>query len=193
MDLQLESLEEALNSLGAVLQQRRTPYSLLVVGGSSLLLLRLIDRPTGDLDVIGLADNGQYHKLETLPEPLATAATQVAQAFDLAENWLNTGPASLMDFGLPPGWEERIEVRRYAGLEVHLPSRFDQICFKLYAAADRGPNDKHFTDLQQLNPTSDELKEAARWTVTQDPSEGFRQLLFGCLSALGVEVSNADL
>ena len=84
MDLQLEALEEALTSLGAVLEQRRTPYSLLVVGGSSLLLLRLIDRPTGDLDVIGLVDNGQYRKLDQLPEPLATAASQVGQALGLA-------------------------------------------------------------------------------------------------------------
>ncbi|MHB8329213.1 MAG: DUF6036 family nucleotidyltransferase, partial [Acidimicrobiales bacterium] len=164
MQFQLEALEEALRSLGAVLEQRRTPYSLLVVGGSSLLLLRLIDRPTGDLDVIGLAENGHYRKVESLPEPLATAAEQVGRALDLADNWLNTGPASLMDFGLPPGWEERVEVRQYGGLEIHLPSRFDQVCFKLYAAVDRGPNDKHFRDLTELHPTSDELKRAARWT-----------------------------
>jgi hypothetical protein len=146
-----------------------------------------------DLQLESLEDNGQYHKLETLPQPLATAAMQVAQAFDLADNWLNTGPASLMDFGPPPGWKDRIEVRRYGGLEIHLPSRVDQICFKLYAAVDRGRNDKHHSDLQVLNPTSDELKMAARWTITQDPSEGFRHELLGCLSRLGVEVTNADI
>jgi hypothetical protein len=192
MDLQLEALEEALTSLGAVLEQRRTPYSLLVVGGSSLLLLRLIDRPTGDLDVIGLVDNGQYRKLDQLPEPLATAASQVGQALGLADNWLNTAPASLMDFGLPEGWEIRVEVRRYGALGVHLPSRFDQICFKLYAAVDRGPKDKHYMDLQALEPTAEELVEAARWTVTHDPSEGFRSQLVQCLATLKVEFSDAD-
>jgi Nucleotidyltransferase of unknown function (DUF6036) len=192
MDFQLEALEEALTSLGAVLEQRRTPYSLLVVGGSSLLLLRLMDRPTGDLDVIGLADKGRYRKLDQLPEPLATAASQVGQALGLADNWLNTAPASLMDFGLPEGWESRIEVRRYGGLEIHLPSRFDQICFKLYAAADRGPKDKHYTDLQALKPTTDELIAAARWTVTHDPSEGFRIQLTQCLATFDVEFSDAD-
>jgi hypothetical protein len=80
MPFQLEALEEALRTLGAVLQQRGTPYSILVVGGGSLLLLRLIDRPTGDLDVVGLAEKGEYHKIETLPAPLATAAAQVARA-----------------------------------------------------------------------------------------------------------------
>jgi len=192
MPFQLEALEEALRSLGAVLQQRRTPYSLLVVGGGGLLLLRLIDRPTGDLDVVGLADNGNYVKVEVLPRPLAEAALQVAQALDLPDDWLNTGPASLMDFGLPAGWEERIEVRQYGGLQVHIPSRFDQVCFKLYAAVDRGPDDKHFKDLQLLEPSPEELRTAARWTVTHDPSEGFRKELIGCLGTLGVEMNDAD-
>jgi hypothetical protein len=193
MLFQLEVLEEALNSLGAILRERRTPYSILVVGGSSLLLMRLIDRPTGDLDVIGLSEGGHYRKIETLPLPLATAAEQVGQALELANNWLNTGPASLMDFGLPRGWEDRIEIRQYGGLELHLPSRLDHICFKLYAAVDRGPDDKHYLDLKELQPTTNELKLAARWSTTHDPSEGFRQELLGCLSTLDAEVGDADL
>jgi hypothetical protein len=192
MPFQLEALEEALRTLGAVLQQRGTPYSILVIGGGSLLLLRLIDRPTGDLDVVGLAEQGVYRKIETLPAPLATAAAQVARALELADTWLNTGPASLMDLGLPSGWEDRISVRTYGALEVHISSRFDLICFKLYAAVDRGPNDKHYNDLQELEPTADELTQAARWTITHDPSEGFRSELLGCLASLGMEVSDGD-
>jgi hypothetical protein len=192
MLFQLKSLEEALRSLGAVLQQRRTPYGLLVVGGSGLLLLRLIDRPTGDLDVVALSENGSYAKVEVLPQPLVEAAIQVARALDLSEDWLNAGPASLMDFGLPEGWEGRIEVRQYGGSEVHIPSRFDQSCFKLYAAVDRGPNDKHSRDLQLLEPSPEELRGAARWTITHDPSDGFRKELLGCLSDLGVEMNDAD-
>lgn len=192
MPFQLEALEEALRTLGAVLQQRGTPYSILVIGGGSLLLLQLIDRPTGDLDVVGLAEQGVYRKIETLPAPLATAAAQVARALELADTWLNTGPASLMDLGLPSGWEDRISVRTYGALEVHISSRLDLICFKLYAAVDRGPNDKHYNDLQELEPTADELTQAACWTITHDPSEGFRSELLGCLASLGVEVSDGD-
>jgi hypothetical protein len=193
MAFQLEALEEALRTLGAVLQQRGTAYSILVIGGGCLLLLRLIDRPTGDLDVVALAEKGVYRKIETLPAPLATAAAQVARALELADTWLNTGPASLMDLGLPAGWEDRISVRTYGALEVHISSRFDLICFKLYAAVDRGPNDKHYSDLQELEPTANELTQAARWTITHDPSEGFRSELLGCLASLGVEVSDGDL
>lgn len=42
--MQLEGLEEALRSLGAVLESRQLTYRLLVAGGSSLLLLGFIDR-----------------------------------------------------------------------------------------------------------------------------------------------------
>ena len=62
-------------------------------------------------------------------------------------------------------------------------SRYDQIHFKLYAAADQGG--RHFTDLKKLSPTADELLAAMRWTFTQDVSEGFRQVVGEVLQALG--------
>ena len=193
MDVQREALEEALATLGAVLQEQRTPYELLAVGGSGLLLLGLINRPTGDLDVIALLQRGVFEKLESLPEPLQVAADQVGEALGLDDRWLNTGPSSLMDLGLPRGLEHRLVTRQYGGLCLHLPSREDQICFKLYAAVDRGPDDKHYEDLKILEPTRDELIVGARWTVTHDISEGFRQMLKDCLASLGVEVSDDEL
>jgi hypothetical protein len=193
MDFQREALEEALETLGALLQERRSPFELLAIGGSGLLLLGLIDRPTGDLDIIALLQGDAFHKLDSLPEPLAVAAQQVGEALGLGERWLNTGPSSLMDFGLPEGWEGRLTTRQYGGLCLHLPSREDQICLKLYAAVDRGPNDKHYEDLKALEPTQEELLFAARWTVTHDPSEGFRGELVQCLADLGVEVLNDNL
>jgi hypothetical protein len=66
----------------------------------------------------------------------------------------------------------------------------DQVHLKLYAAVDQGPG-KHEADLRALEPTRDELLAAARWTLTHDPSSGYRHVLEQALVALGV--SDASL
>ena len=66
-------------------------------------------------------------------------------------------------------------------LTVHFASRIDQIHFKLYAMVDQGAG-KHEADLRALAPTTAELLEAARWTRTHDPSEGFREELVAALA-----------
>jgi hypothetical protein len=111
----------------------------------------------------------------------------------LSEDWLNAGPADLLQFGLPTGFEQRVVTRRYRSLTVHLASRFDQICLKLYATVDQGPRSKHAADLRQLRPTDDELRAAARWAGTHDPSEGFRHELRAALKVFGVEDADAEL
>ena len=78
-------------------------------------------------------------------------------------------------------------------LVVNLAGRYDQICFKLYAAVDQGPRSKHVQDLRLLGPTEEELLAAARWTVTHDPSEGFRAMLAQALAFLGVEDADASI
>jgi len=191
--LESAALDEALWTLGTVLEARGSSYALVVVGGSSLLLLGLIDRPTRDLDVLGLVLPDRYVKLDVLPEPLAKAVADVGDALGLANDWLNIGPASLLDFGLPAGFRDRVTIRRFGALELHISSRLDQVCFKLYAAVDQGPRSRHFADLTSLAPSFEELRFAARWTVTHDPSPGFRQELLAALERFGVVVDEDDL
>jgi hypothetical protein len=111
------------------------------------------------------------------------------------DTWVNNGPASLFDFGLPQGFEQRVTVRRFGPLEVHIPGRVDLLAFKLYAAVDHSGNrnNKHLRDVQDIEPTPDELIQAARWTRTHDPSEGYKGELVKILASLGVEVSDADV
>lgn len=123
---------------------------------------------------------------KTLPPDLAEAVADVARVLDLPANWMNGGPTSLLRFGLPEGFVGRLERRVYGGLGLSLASRYDQIHFKLFAAADDRPRGKHHVDLQRLQPTRDELLAAARWTKTHDPSEGFALMLAGVLAAFGV-------
>ena len=183
-------LEDLLAGLGQVLEARGLAYTLVTVGGGSLLLQRLSVRPTRDLDVIAVGDGQGLRKAEVLPAPLLEAARDVGIGAGVAENWLNAGPAGLIDFGLPAGFIERCEVRRFDSLTLLIASRFDQICFKLYAAVDQAPASKHLDDLRLLEPTADELIAAARWSMTHDPSEGYRAQLLPLLRMLGV--SDAD-
>ena len=192
-DMNAAILEQALEALGAVLAERGLRYELVAVGGSSLMLLGLLARPTKDLDVVARVEEGAYVRADPLPQGLADAVRDVGVALDLAGDWLNAGPASLMDFGLPQGFEERTTIRRFGGLALHVVSRRDQICLKLYAATDQGMRSKHADDLRRLRPTRGELLAGARWTRTHDPSEGFRQILLHTLHELGVNDVEAEL
>lgn len=159
----------------------------MVVGGSGLLVLGVIERATRDVDLVALRVGSELEKPDPLPEPLRKARDRVARDFSLPEQWLNPGPAGLLDFELPAGFLDRVESRRYGNhLTVHFASRFDQIHFKLYAAVDAGPG-KHSQDLEALEPAREELLLAARWTSTHDPSPGFEEVLRRVLSHYGVD------
>jgi len=186
-----ERAHELLAALSEQLVARGHHYELVVVGGSGLLALGFTDRPTRDVDVVALWDTGSLRKAKPLPQELIEARNRVARDFGLPENWLNPGPSDLMDLGLPKGFLDRVQTQSFGdGLTVHFASRLDQIHFKLYAFVDQGAG-KHEQDLRALAPTAEELIQAARWTRTHDPSEGFRQMLGRGLRYLGVE--DADL
>jgi hypothetical protein len=187
------SLERALSALGELLESRGLEYRLAGVGGGAMLLLGLLDRPTNDLDLVAQVEEDGTVGVDPLPAPLREAITDVARALDLPANWLNPGPASLMDLGLPAGFLERAHVRRYGSLEILLADRFDQIHFKLYASVDQGPRSKHFADLRALQPNHEELLCAARWARTHDPSEGFRTELVKALETFGTGVGDESL
>lgn len=183
-------LEESLAILGESLAERGVEFELVAVGGGSLLLLGLISRPTADLDIVALIKAGRYIKPAVVPADLVDAARATARVLGIREDWINAGPAALMDFGLPTGFADRTVERRYGALVVHLAGRRDQVFLKLYAAVDQGPSSKHWQDLVALRPGREELLDAARWAMTHDPSPGFRTELMKALASLGVE--NAD-
>jgi hypothetical protein len=186
-----KDVETILSALGEQIEQTsEDTFELLVCGGSALNILGLIERTTGDVDVLAYVRRGNggrilIIKADPLRPELSAAAAKVARDFDLQDKWLNAGPASAVDLGLPNGIMERVVTRRFGQkLTIHFLGRFDQIHFKLYAAVDQGAG-KHLDDLQALKPTSDEIEQAARWTMTHDVSDGFKQNLKTLLSYLG--------
>jgi hypothetical protein len=184
-------VENILSALGEQLEDLlKESLEILICGGSALNVLGLVQRATEDVDVLAYVrrDKGgkvSLVKAEPLTDELVAAAKKVARDFNLPEKWLNPGPASAVDLGLPDGLMERVITRKYGKkLIAHYLGRYDQIHFKLYASVDQGAG-KHLDDLLALKPTSDELENAARWTMTHDISEGFKQNLKSLLNYLG--------
>jgi len=184
--------EDLLHALADQLAARGESYTLAVVGGSALLALGLISRATRDIDVLAIVEDRQLVSAQPLPATLLDAAHTVARDFGLSDEWLNPGPTSLLDLGLPDGFYERAQHRIYGpGLEILFASRVDQIHLKLYATVDQGAG-KHLDDLEALQPTGQELIDAARWSRSHDPSEGYRSILARVLAHFGVDDGNLD-
>lgn len=132
-------------------------------------------------------EKGILNGLKPLPSYLLEAVHQVAADLDLGKNWLNSGPADLVDPGLPPGFTARLHRKKYGDrLTINYISRIDQIYFKLYAAVDSGPG-YHVDDLLALEPSMEEIAAAAAWAVTHDVSPGFKMILKDMLIKFGYE------
>lgn len=188
-----DSLDRALGLLGELLAARDHPFRHFVVcGGSSLLALGLVRRTTTqDVDILARIDAEHLVTPRPLPDWLRAAADDVGRQLDLPRDWLNDQVAdeTLFQCGLPEGLQQRLTARSYGPrLRISYISRRDQIFLKLHAAVDRGGG-RHLQDLLDLKPEASELRDAARWARTQDPSEGFRLLLGEMLQHLG----HADL
>ena len=170
-------VEDLFTALSHELAMRGTALTeLCVIGGAALGVLGLVDRPTKDVDVVAVAESVggivRVRSASPLPDELAEAVAEVAGQMGIETEWLNCGPAGLVDWGLPDGFEARLVARDYgASLRIHFASRLDQICFKTYAAADVAG--RHLTDLIALVPSATEMDFAFGWVIQQDPSEGF--------------------
>ncbi len=188
MTIDKSTLDKALGLLGELLVARqRHAQHFVVCGGSSLLALGLVRRTTTrDVDILARMEDGNLVPAKPLPDWLLEDARDAGTELGLPEGWLNTGPAdeSFFRLGLPEGLAGRVTTRDYGALlRISFISRYDQIHLKLYATADQDAG-RHYQDLQDLKPTAEELLAAARWTRTQDPSDGFLQVLGRVLAAL---------
>ncbi len=174
-----QATEAALTALGERLAHAHSPCTIVVVGGTALNLLGLVDRPTIDVDVLArVGETGELQPPDPLPNALVQAIAAVARDRGLLEHWVNTTVADQWRFGLPPGLPSRIHWRPFAALTVGLVDRRDLIFFKLYASADQtGPDNVHVRDLLALRPSDDELDDAAAWVARQDASPDFRAVV----------------
>jgi hypothetical protein len=139
--------EETFQALNDELKQQHIQRELVICGGAALIALQIISRETRDVDVLK----------PRIDIALQKAAKAVAKNLGLVENWLNNGPAMLMN-ELPPDWDSHCEaVFSGSHLTVRALGRRDLIYSKLYAAADRMSD---VDDLVAIKPTEDELESA---------------------------------
>ena len=192
MEITSDHLDPALAALGEQLASAREAVHLVVIGGSGLLAIGAISRSTRDVDVVAVVRAGKLVSADPLPAAVADAAALVARDLGLEQAWLNPGPSSLLQSGLPEGFLQRVVRRDYgSALRVSFASRIDQVFFKLYAWADRRePRD--FADLNELQPTEAELHAAARWARTHDMPGPFDEELARALADLGVQDEGRD-
>jgi hypothetical protein len=191
-------LEQALQTVGQVLQDRGLSYDLVAIGGGALLLQGIVLRPTEDLDIVARAGEDSWVYAKPFPEPLETAIRDVGHAMGLSladsaeKDWINPGPAILARLGLPEGFESRVEIRRYGGLVLRLASRFDLIHLKLWAVTSSTRRFRRRVDLDDLvalRPTPDEWRSAVRWCARLDGRPDFYRLeAKPILEELGVDL-----
>ena len=173
---QMSDLEQALGAVGDNLAMSGEAVSIVIVGGAALQLLGVVQRTDCVVDVVALRQEGRIglRAPNPLPASLARAVAAVARSRGLPDDWLNTRVARLWDDGLPAGFARRLEWRDFGGLSIGVAARFDLIFFTVYAAAeDNGPASSHFQDLLSLQPSPEELGDAARWIHGRDPTSAF--------------------
>ena len=191
--IDISKLNEALQLLNEQLVLTDAPATEIVVcGGSALIATGLVPRTTQDVDIVALMKAEVLVDSEPLPEYLIEAADRVGKVLNFPADWLNNGPASQFQMGLPQGFQERLTtVIVGKKLTVHYIGRYDQIFFKTFASADRGGY--HVSDLKALNPTEEELIAAAKWCMTQDTSEAFQMILKDMFNQLGWQNVSAQI
>lgn len=86
-------LSEALELAGSYLEDRGISVEVVGIGGSALLLLGFIERPTQDLDLIASVESGTYLKLDELPQGFRSVLLLVLTDFGVenADNQLAPG------------------------------------------------------------------------------------------------------
>lgn len=190
-----KEIDGALQRLGKRLAYNYSePIALLICGGSALNILGIATRTTRDVDVLAVVEEtsggiGLNHS-RALPEDFLRAVATIAADLALPADWLNTGPKDVIAvYGAPRGITKRWVRREYGPcLTAFFVSRFDQVHFKLLAAADPNSEPRHMEDLaNRIKPTEEEIAAAVGWLLDRKTSPWFRANVRRTVEALGYD------
>ena len=190
-----KQIEQVLYALDAQLKEEGIDQVEIVVCGAAALfnlLWHIEGRTTTDVDILGFVekDKNSPPRLEIgspVGAKITSAAKRVARDFGLIENWLNRGPAFLIEQGLPEGLLERVNTEKYGDvLIVHFVGRPDMINLKFYAYVEgSGRPEVHYHDLIHLKVKGPEIETAARWCIKIHPTDYFKNRVINGIKTLG--------
>lgn len=141
-------------------------FEAVVLGGTALVLLGVIQRPTDDCDVLD----------PQIPESVRQAAVDFARLHGLNEDWLNSKAHDFVGVPgcLPEGWRERLRWAYHGrALRLQTLGRQDLLCTKLVALIDRGTD---YLDCVALAPTAEELRAAWPFVAQYEGNEESREV-----------------
>ena len=166
--------ESILKIFESELQGHSEHLEITICGGAAIQLLGYSNRPTKDIDVI----------VPTIPAHLHPLIQSIAQKHNLAEDWLNNGPASLIH-DLEIGWQDRTTLL-YMGqhLTIRVLSRQDLIFSKLYAMCDRRED---IRDLLAMKVTNEELQIAGTLVKEKDGNPNWPEWVNICIAEIITE------
>jgi hypothetical protein len=152
-------VDKAIPEFDKYLGSKKLSFEGTIIGGAALLVLRITDRQTKDVDCI----------FPLIPSEIKRASVDFAKECEdlkIDADWFNNGPQSILD-NLPHDWVKRTQPL-YIGENLQLTplGRSDFIKTKLFAFCDR--TDPDFSDLIKLKPTEKELNSSIDWVKNCD-------------------------
>lgn len=141
------------------LQRLGLSFEATIIGGAALNILDISSRKTKDVDCL---DPQIPDEIKLASQKFSTERSELL----LDPNWLNNGPATLIN-DLPPGWKQRTNILYHGkALKLEVLGRSDLLKTKLFAYCDRTTPD--FEDLKLLKPTQQELEASLSWVKERD-------------------------
>ncbi len=166
----------------AFLASRNHKFQAIIIGGTALNLLGVIERQTKDCDVLEPA----------IPPSVTQLAAEFAALLrnkgeQLGDDWFNNGPRSLIDV-LPSGWMARTQTI-FSGhaLKLEALGREDLLKSKVFALCDRAID---LVDCVALAPTAEELQTLLPWLEQQDGNPDWPQHVRAILKDLARRLGN---
>lgn len=157
-------------------------FEAVVVGGTALAIMGIIQRETQDCDIL---DPKIPDRIEIIAREFASEVSQ--QGILLKDNWLNNGPVSLRN-DLPQGWKGRAhEIYKGRALVLFSLGREDLLKAKIFAFCDR---EQDRGDCINLNPSKEELSELKAWLVGRDVSPGWALHIEASLRSLAKDLGH---